>query len=121
MKEDDEKERLAALRTINEVVTILRTAVSPVATLASVQTYLTLAINEGKSLTEISKVMHQTVATTSRNMLDLGDRNRRKEPGYGLVKSEQNPMELRSNMYSLSPKGRMLADQIAAKIKKGAE
>jgi hypothetical protein len=52
----------------------------------------------------------------SRNLLDMGDRNRYFEEGAGLVEGRDNPLNRREKLYSLTPKGRVLL----ASITKGA-
>jgi DNA-binding MarR family transcriptional regulator len=78
-----------------------------------IQMFVLVALNEGKSLTEIAEIAGSKLSTASRHMLDLGDRNRKKLPGYGLVASRQDPMSLRTNIYTLTPKGRLFAERLA--------
>jgi DNA-binding MarR family transcriptional regulator len=44
----------------------------------------------------------------SRNPLDIGERNRYMEEGFGLVAARNNPMNLREKEYYLTDKGRAL-------------
>jgi DNA-binding MarR family transcriptional regulator len=74
--------------------------------------FLMVAQNEGCSLTDIWKQTGWAQSTVSRHLLDLGEYNRHKEKGHGLVKSERDPMELRRNIYTLTPKGKVLAAKI---------
>ena len=111
VKELDKASRRGFMK-MDKVIGHLRTAVSPVATLSLAHTFVTVLLNEGKSLTELAEIMGSSVPTASRNVLDLGDRNRKKEEGYKLVKSTPDPMNLRQNRYALTPKGRLLADQL---------
>ena len=45
----------------------------------------------------------------SRHLLDIGERNRHMEPGFGLVTKRANPMNLRQQEVSLTDKGRAVA------------
>ena len=75
-------------------------------------TFLIVGLNDGCSLTDVWKQTGWAQSTVSRHMLDLGPYNRHKQPGFGLVQSERDPMELRKNIYSLTPKGKVLMNKI---------
>lgn len=75
-------------------------------------TFLLVALHDGISVTEVADLAGFRLATASRHLLDLGERNRKKEPGLGLVKSEVDPDELRRKIYTLTPKGRNLYNTI---------
>src|SRR3546814_8246995 len=76
------------------------------------RSFVDVALNEGKSLGELAELVGSNASTVSRHLLDLGERNRRMEPGYGLVDRRVDPMELRKNSYFLTPKGKALAASI---------
>src|SRR3546814_14747877 len=84
----------------------------PYTTLFRSQTFVDVALNEGKSLGELAELVGSNASTVSRHLRDLGERNRRMEPGYGLVDRRVDPMELRKNSYFLTPKGKALAASI---------
>lgn len=65
-----------------------------------------VALHEGKSLRELTDLMGCKMPTLSRQMIDLGIRNRRMEPGYQLVESRQDPLEYRKNQYTLTVRGK---------------
>ena len=44
----------------------------------------------------------------SRNLIDMGERDRNHEEGPGLVESHENIMNRRETLYRLTPKGRAL-------------
>ncbi|API58510.1 hypothetical protein BSL82_03645 [Tardibacter chloracetimidivorans] len=77
------------------------------------RTFYVVALNEGKSLHELAKMMGISDSTVSRHLLDLGERNRRMEPGYGLVERTVNPSNLKQNFYTLTPRGRQVAEVLA--------
>ena len=88
------------------------TQVYPSMPIQIAQTFLLVAIHEGCSLTDLMKRSGWVQSTLSRHLLDLGERNRFKEPGLGLVISRKDPMNLRKNIYTLTPKGRMLVNTL---------
>ena len=78
--------------------------------------FLAVSLNEGASLTELAELTGIRKSTASRYLLDLSDKTRTGAPGHGLVTREQDPKELRRNMYSLSAKGRRVITQLTASI-----
>jgi DNA-binding MarR family transcriptional regulator len=79
-------------------------------------TFLMVAMSEGKSLREYADMAGVAQSSMSRRLLDLGQKNRKNEPGYLLIDRMQDPMELRKNIYTLSPKGKLLAAKVVAAI-----
>lgn len=77
-------------------------------------TFLTVAQYEGRSLKEYCDLAGVAQSTMSRHLLDLGERNRQKQPGFMLVEQKPDPQDLRRNVYRLTPRGRKLVDTIAA-------
>jgi DNA-binding MarR family transcriptional regulator len=75
--------------------------------------FLTVALNEGASLSELAETIGMKKSTASRYLLDLSDKTRVGGAGYGLVHREVDPTELRRNMYSITAKGRtVLMDMV---------
>ena len=83
--------------------------------------FLLVALKEGQRSVDYGKETGLTQSTISRHLLDLSDYRRdlteaaggagRKE-GYGLVKAEVDPMELRAKRYYLTHKGRTQVQRI---------
>ena len=71
-----------------------------------------VAFEEGLSLSAYAERAGTSLSVMSRHLQDIGDRNRYKEEGFGLVTSRQNPMELRIHEFTLTPKGRALLHEI---------
>lgn len=69
---------------------------------------LLVAVHENKPMKDLAAIADTNISTISRQLIDLGARNRRMEPGYGLIEQRQNPMNLRENRYSLTLKGNHL-------------
>ena len=82
-----------------------------------VQAFFLVAEKEGLAITEYGKRAGMSLTTMSRNLIDLGERDRKHEEGPGLVESHENIMNRRETLYRLTPKGRALL----ASITKGAK
>lgn len=80
--------------------------------------FIVVALNEGKPMKEIAKLADSNISTMSRQLIDLGARNRRMEPGYMLIEQRQNPMNLRENQYSVTLKGAQLLKGILKHLKR---
>jgi DNA-binding MarR family transcriptional regulator len=108
--EDD----LTAVRRLERAMRQVRASIDPLVPTQVVQAFLAVASNEGKSLTELAEVLGTNLSTTSRQMLDLGERNRKMEQGYQLVDRQIDPLNLRTNRYTLTTKGRLLIKELAS-------
>lgn len=80
--------------------------------------FIVVALNEGKPMKELAKIADSNISTMSRQLIDLGSRNRRMEPGYMLIEQRQNPMNLRENQYSVTLKGNHLLKGILKHLKR---
>ena len=80
-------------------------------------TVILCAIHEGESIGDIAKRAGFAGSTTSRHILDLGEYDRKKQPGYKLVETRLDPMELRRKTVHLTPKGRNLLNQIISTMR----
>jgi DNA-binding MarR family transcriptional regulator len=98
---------------LREIVTLVNNTPSVNITLHTLETFLAVAEDEGLTVTEYARKLQTSLNTVSRQLLDLGIRNRKKEPGWNLVEPTRDPMNLRSKPYRLTPKGRALASKIA--------
>jgi DNA-binding MarR family transcriptional regulator len=77
-----------------------------------ISTFATIARHPGKSVKEYADMEGVSKSVMSRHILDLGERNRRMEPGFGLVQATPAPMELRRHIVTLTPKGHRFAGEI---------
>ena len=77
-----------------------------------VWSFLLVAEEEGLSVNEYAKRAGVSKSVMSRHLLDIGDRTRQMEEGFGLVTARANPMELRKLEYMLTDKGRALLHRI---------
>ena len=90
----------------------LRASIDPTVPVQLVRTFLIVAAKEGRTISEVAEAANAKLSTVSRHLLDLGDRNRKMEPGYGLVARVADQMELRVTRCALTPKGRLLAEEL---------
>jgi hypothetical protein len=77
-----------------------------------IQALLLVAHKEGGSVADYAKRAAMPASTMSRNLLDIGERNRHMQPGLGLVVGKRNPENLRELEYSLSVKGKALVRKV---------
>lgn len=77
-----------------------------------IQAYLLVAQKEGLSVSEYAKRAGISGTTMSRNLLDMGERDRNYDEGAGLIVGRENVMNRREKLYSLTPKGRALLANI---------
>ena len=106
-------------RVLNKIGIMLTTLrqINPTMTIQVAHTLLLVAQNPGSSVTEIAKTSGFPLSTMSRNLMDLGKRNRKREPGLGLVQSATDDYELRKKNVTLTPKGEMLIKHLTDIIK----
>jgi len=83
-----------------------------------VTAFLLVARDEGLGVTEYAERAGVSQSVMSRHLLDIGERNRHMEEGFGLVTYRASPMELRKHEYTLTDKGRALAHQICRQWEK---
>lgn len=81
--------------------------------------FLTVALNEGKSMREMMQYADiDSQSTISRHLIDLGPRNRYKKEGYKLVQQKIDPMEMRKKQYTLTSRGRKLLSTVLDHLKR---
>ena len=77
------------------------------------QAFLLVALEPGLSVKEYANRLKVSNRTMRRYLLDIGDRNQGEAPGLRLVSSWPNLFK-----YELTPKGYLLAYQIASAVRK---
>jgi hypothetical protein len=75
--------------------------------------FLLVALHEGKSVQEYATMAGVSKSVMSRHILDIGERDRHMEEGFGLVTYRPNPMNLRQHEIFLTDKGRALINRLA--------
>ena len=88
--------------------------VRPTMPLQHAYAFMLVAMNEGKSVAEYAQLAAMSQSVMTRNLLDLGVRNRKKEPGYGLVEQRMDPMDMRRHFTYLTHEGRALIKRLVA-------
>lgn len=69
-------------------------------------TLLTIALNEGISLTDLTEKTSQATSSASRNVAALSSHHRAGKPGHGLVLNREDPVERRRKQHVLTSKGK---------------
>lgn len=95
-----------ASRRLAAIVDALQEVTHNHTTLLTLRTFLAVGIQEGQGVTEIAERLGAANATISRQLLDLGIRNRKLEDGFGLVEPHVDRSDLRKRAYYLTGKGR---------------
>jgi DNA-binding MarR family transcriptional regulator len=75
-------------------------------------TLLTVALNEGISLSDLTERTRQATSSTSRNVASLSTVHRKGKPGHGLVLNREDPFERRKKQHILTPKGLSFINQL---------
>ena len=99
------------LKKLEKIFATLR-LVRPDMSLQLAQQFILVALNEGTSLGGLAEKSGWVLATASRQLLDLGDRDRHGREGLKLVNSIRDKDNLKKNVYTLSPKGKQVINQL---------
>lgn len=109
-----EQKKVAALMAALEHFRILR----PTMPAQYIYAFLMVCEDEGRGVTEYAQQAGVAQSVMSRHLLDLGDRDRSGQPGFGLVTLRQDPLNLRRHQAILTDKGRMLWHQVSRALDK---
>ena len=77
-----------------------------------IRAFLLVAEKEGLGVVDYARRAGVSMSVMSRHLLDIGERNRYMEEGFGLVTHRRKPMELRKHEYFLTDKGRALLHKV---------
>ena len=77
-----------------------------------VRAFLLVALDEGRGVGDYAELAGVSTSVMSRHLLDIGDRNRHMEAGFGLVTQRSDPLELRKHQAMLTAKGKALAHKV---------
>jgi DNA-binding MarR family transcriptional regulator len=77
----------------------------------------TVAMKEGLTVDDYAKRAGISPTTMSRHLLDLGEVDRNKHAGLGLVEGRTNVTNQREKVYALTHKGRALVTKIAGALR----
>jgi DNA-binding MarR family transcriptional regulator len=82
-----------------------------------VYTFLLVATEEGRGVTEYAHKAGVSLTVMTRHLLDIGDRNRQREEGFGLVVQERDRHDLRRHNARITPEGKALMHKIITALK----
>ncbi len=114
---DEDKRKLAAFGRALDVLFDERSSMP----MQLVKSFLTAALHEGEGVTELAKRAGLSQSVMSRHLLDIGDRNRHMEEGFGWVTHQTDPMELRKHRVKLTNKGVALAHKVIRAMQSARE
>ncbi len=81
-------------------------------TVSLARTFLAVAEEEGLTGRDLEQRLGLSQGSVSRHLLDLGARNRRFEPGLGLVEFRHAERDFRVKCWHLTPEGRKVRDRL---------
>jgi DNA-binding MarR family transcriptional regulator len=82
-----------------------------------IQAFLLVAEHEGLSVGEYAAKAGASASSMSRNLLDMGERDRHGDEGAGLIEGRENVLNRREKVYHLTPKGRALLASLPQRVK----
>lgn len=75
-------------------------------------TLVTIALNEGISLSDLTDRTQQATSSASRNVASLSALHRKGKEGHGLVLNREDPIERRRKQHVLTTKGRTFIQRL---------
>ncbi len=94
------------------VLTELQRGTHQSVSIATLITFVEVARVEGRTPTELGRHLGVPDSTMSRQLSDLGDRDRDRNPGFGLIIGRRSLQDRRMWRYELTPKGRRLLQKV---------
>lgn len=91
--------------------------IRPTMPLQYVYTFLQVACDEGCGVMEYAKAAGVSPTVMTRHLLDIGDRNRNREEGFGLVTQERDRNDLRRHHARVTPRGKVLMRRLINALK----
>jgi DNA-binding MarR family transcriptional regulator len=111
------EEERAALRALYLALKPFRD-INPSMPLSYITAYLLVGMEEGKGVAEYAAKVDISPTVMTRNLLDIGDRNRQREEGYGLITQERDLFDLRKHNAKVTPKGKAIAHHVVTSRKR---
>jgi len=99
---DDEKDAARALLAALEPFRALR----PTMPLQYVYLFLTVVLDEGKTVSEYATMTNTPPTVMTRHLLEIGDRTRSHDAGLGLVQQKADVMDLRKHRATITTLGK---------------
>jgi DNA-binding MarR family transcriptional regulator len=91
--------------------------IRPTMPLQYVYTFLQVAVDEGKGVTEYAHQAGVSSTVMTRHLLDIGERNRNREEGFRLVTQARDVNDLRRHNARVTPIGKALINKIVNALK----
>jgi DNA-binding MarR family transcriptional regulator len=91
---------------------------NPSMPLSYITAMLLVGMEEGKGVAEYAAKINISPTVMTRNLLDIGDRNRQREEGYGLVTQQRDLFDLRKHNAKVTPKGKALVHEVMIALRK---
>lgn len=88
------------------------TDLRPTMPLQYVMTYLQVCMDEGKGVLEYAQRAEVPPTVMTRHLLDIGDRNRTGQEGFGLVTQERDRTDLRRHHARITPVGKSMIQRM---------
>lgn len=110
---DEDKSLLKGVMTLMDEFAKLR----PTMPLQQARAFILVACNEGLGVQDYAELANVSQSVMTRNLLDLGVRNRKREPGHGLLMQRMNSMDMRKHETFLTQEGRALLRRLIHAIK----
>ena len=107
----------AQLRTLYLALKPFRDLDHPQLPMSYVTAALLIALDEGLGASEYADKLGVSVSVMTRNILDIGERNRQRGDGLGLVTQERDLLDLRKHRSRLTPRGKKLMHDILDALK----
>ncbi|WP_407183142.1 hypothetical protein [Bradyrhizobium centrosematis] len=111
---EEERAHLRALYRALEPFWDLEHSVMPA---SYIRAALLVAMNEGLSVSEYAEQAGTGATVMTRNLLDIGERNRQREKGLELITQVRDAFDLRKHRAMLTPKGRKLMQDVITALR----
>ncbi|MBY3516056.1 winged helix-turn-helix transcriptional regulator [Rhizobium laguerreae] len=82
----------------------------------TISVFLIIAMKPGISQRELLKLLDISQAAVPRNVMALGDVNRHRKPGLGLIIQQRDPLDARQTSLGLTPVGKTLIDRVIGSV-----
>lgn len=89
----------------------------PVLPAAYIKAAILVAIEEGLGVSDYAERAGASPTVMTRNLLDIGDRNRQRGEGLGLITQERDPWDLRKHRAKMTPKGATLLRNVLTALR----
>ena len=101
------------LKKLIRITEVLRDRIGHNISLAVVHTFLLAVQHPDEGVVDLTKRLKTNKATVSRHLLDLSEKLRTGEPGYGVLKRMPDQPDLREVRYSVTPKGAEILNSLS--------